>query len=111
MDQLRGGMLSEGEREGEQHLHSLRQDFIEGHAMRKAAKASVLGDKAEVVGDGVGLDFRGKCVDEVKDGVDGEDWDKQGPGSPEPEASATEVPQAKDYATGTPQAKGCAAVT
>ena len=69
MHQLRRGVPSKSEGRDKQHLESLRHDFIEAHAVRKAAQPHVLGNQSQMITGGVRLDFRGRRVDQVETAI------------------------------------------
>ena len=77
MHQFGGRTAAEGVGVEVEHLHALRDHFVKTDAGRELAAAEVLGDEAEVVAGAVGLDFGGEGVDEVEEGVDGEDGERK----------------------------------
>ena len=80
LHQLGGGVAAEGKGHGEEHLHALRHDVVEGDVVWKSAEAEVFAGQPEVVGDAVGDGLRGECVDQVPDAV-GEEDDPCGAGN------------------------------
>ena len=69
MNQLRSGVLAEGEGKQVQHLHALRQYAVKIDAIREFAEAEVLRDKAQMVADCVRLYLRSKGVHGVVNAI------------------------------------------